>query len=452
MTSSSVTRRSLLAGIAGAPLAIPQQKRKPPNVLFIAADDLNVRIGCYGFPVQTPNIDSIARRGVRFDRAYCQYALCNPSRTSMLTGKNPTSTRITDNNTWFRKNMPDVVTLPQCFRQNGYLTAATGKIFHGGLDDDRAWDVGGTPVSQGGIRPPAGPVEERQKLSDRWVALEGDGTDTTDYRNASRAIELLQQNRNGKPLFLALGFAKPHAPFIAPKKYFDMYDPAKMPIAADFAPEPTGTSPSIRSNWDLFSVRKGSPELARQALAAYYACISFIDAQLGRVLAALDKTGMREETIIVFFGDNGWHLGEKGLWGKTTLFEPSARVPLIMAAPGVSASGKVSNRPVQFVDVYPTLLDLCGLPRLQGLDGQSLSPLLRNPSAKWDRPAFTWLGGRKSLAVSVRNERYRYTEWPGGEAELWDYKVDPGETRNLATDPKYGKTVQEMRALLRRAS
>lgn len=361
MSFEPISRRSVLKGLAAAPLA--QKPAKRPNVLFVAADDLNERLGCYGFPVKSPNVDALAGRGVRFERAYCNYPLCNPSRASLLTGKRPPSTRIWENNTWFRRRLPDVVTLPQYFRQNGYVTAMSGKIFHDGLNDDRAWDFGGTPVAEGGVRRPAGDVKERQARSDRWVAVPGDGQDQGDYKVASSAIELLARFKSRQPFFLAMGFHKPHAPFIAPKKYFDLYGPASITLPADFAPEPTGNSPSIRSNWDLFSVRKANAELAREAIAAYYACISFIDAQLGRVLEALDRSGQRDNTVIVFFGDNGWHLGQKGLWGKTTLFEPSCRDPLIISAPGVSPAGRASGRVVEFVDIFPTLVDLCGLPR-----------------------------------------------------------------------------------------
>jgi iduronate 2-sulfatase len=438
----------VLQGLAAAAVA-PAQGASKPNVLFIAVDDLNVRLGCYGFPVQTPNIDALAATGVRFDRAYCQYPLCNPSRSSMLTGRRPATTGITENTTWFRKRLPDVVTLPQYFRQSGYYTASSGKIFHAGLDDDRAWEAGATPVAAGGVRKAPGTPQERQAASDRWQPLDGDGSGAADYKNVSRAIDIIEKRDPKRPLFLALGFQKPHTPFLAPKKYFDLYDPSKIPVPEDLLPEPAGTSPSIRANWDLFSVRKATPELARHAIAAYYACISFIDAQLARVMAALDKADMRQNTIVVFFGDNGWHLGEKGLWGKNTLFEASARVPLAIAAPGMKRG--VCPRLVEFIDVYPTLVELCGLRQPEGLEGRSLAPLLRDPAARWDHPAFTNLQKGKSLATSVRTERYRYTEWPGADAEFFDYREDPRETRNLAGDPKYAAEIARMKAMIPRS-
>ena len=429
---ASISRRRALAGMAAAPLAAAAPPK--PNVLFVAADDLNVRLGCYGFPVKTPHIDALARRGVRFDRAYCQYPLCNPSRTSLLTGRRPTHTGITGNTRWFRSNMPDVVTLPQHFRQNGYVDRRHGEDFprrpgrRPRLGHRRHARVR-RRTAQARRHP-----RERQANSDRWLALPDEQEPATlDYRNASRAVELIERFKGQQPFFLALGFAKPHTPFLAPKKYFDLYRPSEIPLPSNLAPKPTGDSPSIRANWDLFSVRDTTPELARQAIAAYYASISFIDAQLGRVLAALDNAGLRQNTIIVFFGDNGWHLGDRGLWGKTTLFEPACRVPMIVSAPGMAA-GQTCPRTVEFLDLYPTLVELAGVPRREGLEGASLAPLLRKPEARWDRPAYSFLERKGSLAVSLRDERYRYTEWPGGDSELFDYQTDPHELRNLAGD------------------
>ena len=422
--------------------------QKKPNVLFFAVDDLNTRLGCYGAEVKSPNIDALAGRGVRFDRAYCQYPLCNPTRSSLLTGRRPPTTGIMDNLRWFRKNMPDVVTLPQHFRENGYVTAQTGKIYHGGLDDDRAWVIGGTPLQD---RRPRTPQEQkdRQRQADRWVAVEGEGEGQPDYRNATRAIELIEQLK-GKPFFLAVGFARPHVPFVAPKKYFDLYDPARIPLPPDFAPMPTGSSEAYRANFDLFIKREATPELARQAIAAYYASISFMDAQLGRVLAALDRLGLRENTVISLFGDHGWHLGEKGMWSKMSLFEPVARAPMMVSAPWLKTAGKASPRTVEFLDLYPTLVELCGLAAPKGLEGQSLVPLLKDPSARWDKPAFTFIRRGKVLGATVRTERYRYTEWDQGRrlTELYDYQTDPREDRNLAADTKHAATVARMKALL----
>jgi arylsulfatase A-like enzyme len=442
-----LTRRALLAGAAG-PFLLPAQRRRL-NVLFVAVDDLNSRLGCYGAPVKSPNADALAGSGVRFDRAYCQYPLCNPTRSSLLTGRRPPTTKVFDNTTWFRDTMPDVVTLPQHFKQSGYVTAQTGKIYHGGLDDDRGWTIGGTPLRR---QPPRTPQQqaERIKNADRWLAVEGEGESQPDYRTATRAVELLNELKD-KPFFLAVGFVKPHVPLIAPKKYFDLYDPAKIELPPDFAPEPVSTEIAYRPNFDLFIKRQATPELAREAIRAYYAATSFMDAQLGRVLRELDRLKLRENTMIVFWGDHGWHLGEKGMWSKQTLFEPAARVPFVISLPGAKGSGKVSPRTVEFVDMYPTLVEACGLPKPGGLEGGSLMPLLDNPSAPWDHPAYTYARRNNVLGASVRTERFRYTEWDEGRrgTELYEYASDPREEKNLAEQPKHAALGAELRQLLR---
>ncbi len=425
-----MTRRQLLATTAA--FVAPA---KPRNVLFIAVDDLNTRVGCYGAPVQTPNIDRLSRQGVRFDRAYCQYPLCNPSRTSLLTGLRPPRTQIMENATWFRDKMPDVVTLPQLFRQNGYRTMASGKIFHGGLNDDKAWDIGATPLAR--QAPRKGQAQkDREKHADRYLALDGDGASEPDSRNTERAIELLGQ-KHDKPFFLAYGLARPHVPFLAPKKYFDLYDPAKVRLPPDFAAEPSGQGPAYRPNFDIFIRRPASEEEARRMIAGYYASISFMDAQVGRVLDALDRSGHRDNTVVVFFGDHGFHLGEKGMWSKQSLFEVSTRVPLIVCAPGVAKTGQSCARTAELVDLYPTLADLCGLKPPAGLDGESLVPLLRDPRAPWSNAAYTFIRRGTVLGATIRTERFRYTEWDRANAELYDHRADPGENRNLAGDPRF---------------
>lgn len=435
-------RRSFLQSGLGAAAA-----GKRYHVLFVAVDDLRPQVGCYGAPVQTPHIDRLARRGVRFDRAYCQYPLCNPSRTSLLTGRRPPRTGVMENQTWFRDKLPDVVTLPQHFRQHGYLTMATGKIFHGGLDDDRAWDIGSTPLQRQAQRT-AAEQKERQKTADRWVALPGEGEETIDYRTGTRAVELLSQ-KHDKPFFLAVGFAKPHVPFIAPKKYFDLYPPDKMPLPPDFAPEPVGSDAAYRPNFDIFIRRPAAAQEAREMIAGYRAATTFMDAQLGRVLNALDRSGLANDTVVVFFGDHGFHLGEKGMWSKQTLFEAGTRVPLIIAAPGMAA-GKVSAGTVELVDLYPTLAELCGLAPPPGADGESLTPLLRTPGARWNHPAYSYIRRPNgTLGASVRTARYRYTEWGGARpTELYDHRNDPGESRNLAGDSRAAQVVAEHQKLL----
>ena len=426
------------------------------NVLFIAVDDLRPELGCYGNQqVQTPHIDSLAAAGVRFERAYCQFPLCNPSRTSLLTGRHPNTTGVFDNSVYFRTAHPDWVSLPQFFKSHGYVAARTGKIFHGGIDDTEAWTTGGEPRRDPKTRPKQNPAN-----SDRIVMLEGDGQSHGDYKTATRAIELLEEfNREGdapaEPFFLAVGFTKPHSPPTAPRKHFEMYDPAKIPLPPDFAPFPAAppgfpeASVTKRSG-DLFIGREATPEAAREMTRAYHASLTFADTQIGRVLAALDRLKLREKTVIVFFGDHGYHLGEKGKWSKhSSLFEVAARVPMIVCAPD-GAAGKSSPRTVQLLDIYPTLAELCGLPAPEGLEGHSLAPLVKDPLAAWPHPAYTVCTIAGTRGQSVRTERWRYSEWDGGEAGavLFDEQADPHEMKNLADDPAHKAVVTEMKALL----
>jgi iduronate 2-sulfatase len=420
---------------------------RPMNVLFFAVDDLNNHIGTYGRPVKTPHIDGLAKSGVRFDRAYCQYPLCNPSRTSLLTGIRPPRTHVTGNVTWFRETMPDVVTLPQHFRDNGYYTAMSGKIFHDGLNDDKGWVDGSTPLHKQTPRPQAVYAQS----ADRWQPVDSE-PDQLDYKIASEAIEHLEKRPPDKPFFIACGFHKPHVPFVAPKKYFDWYDPGDIQLPKDFAGMPTGTGPAYRANFDLFVNREATVPLAHEAIRAYYACASFTDAQLGRVLGALDRLGLRDNTVVVLIADHGWHLGEKGMWSKLTLFEPSTRVPLIISAPKMSA-GKGCSRTVESLDVYPTLVDLCGLKGPSALEGKSLRGLLQDPAGKWDKPAYSFIkrGPAPGAAsgASVRTEQFRYTEWSDGGAELYDYDQDPMESHNLAAEAAQASTVKRMKDMLR---
>ena len=409
-----------------------------------------MHVGCYGHPLlKTPNIDALAQQSVRFDRAYCQAPLCNPSRSSFLTGLRPPRTRVLSNNDYYRDALPHAVTLPRHFRNNGYVTARAGKIFHGGFDDEEAWDYGGQPFRGPRTRTP----EERAariKRADRWMALDGDGTGQPDYRTADRSIKLLVGIKD-KPFFLAVGFVKPHVPFLAPKQYFDLYDPATIPLPGDFAAAPSGDRPAYRDNFDIFINREASEEEARQMIVGYWAATSFMDAQLGRLMKALDRHGLRENTIIVFFSDHGFHLGEKGMWSKQTLFEPSTRVPMMISVPWLGNAGSASGRTVELVDIYPTLVELCGLPVIRDQDGESLAPLLVEPKARWRNAAFTYLRRGDVLGVSVRSERFRYTEWDEGRAgaELYDYLNDPGENNNLVNDSTQARILQRMKSLLK---
>jgi arylsulfatase A-like enzyme len=434
-------------------------EEKKLNVLFIMSDDMRPELGCYGHSaVKSPNIDALAKAGVRFDRAYCQYPLCNPSRTSLLTGRYPTTTGVLDNRTWFGAAHPDWVSLPRHFKENGYASLRCGKIFHGGIDDADAWTEGGEARKFDGATAPAPKAtgKERQANSDRIVVLEGDGQSHNDYRTADRAIAYLKKYKD-KPFFLACGFTKPHSPPTAPKKFIDMYDPAKIPLPRDFAAKPTVPAGfpdrCLTPNGDLFIGRDASEEEARKVIQAYWASISWTDWNVGRVIAELDRLGLRENTIILFWGDHGYHLGEKGKWSKHgSLFETGTRVPLIVAAPGAKANGKTAAKPVEAVDLYPTLCELCGRKPPAGLEGHSLKPLLEDVNARWDHPAYSVFGNGKRLGVAVRTEKHRYVEYDGGSAGvmLFDEVADPMESRNLADDPKLAKVREELSALAKK--
>jgi arylsulfatase A-like enzyme len=426
------------------------------NVLFLMSDDMRPELGCYGHPmVKSPNIDALAKAGVRFDRAYCQYPLCNPSRTSLLTGRHPTTTGVLENTTYFRDAHPDWVTLPEHFKANGYVALRTGKIFHGGIDDLQSWTEGGEARKKPEVKKVD--PKERQKNSDRIVVLEGDGQSHGDFKTADRAIALLQKYKD-KPFFLACGFTKPHSPPTAPQKFFDLYEPAKIALPKTFASKPAAPmgfpDRSITPNGDLFIGREASDEEARKVLQAYYASTSWTDWNVGRVIAELDRLGLRENTVIVFWGDHGYHLGEFGKWAKHgSLFETGTRVPLVVVAPGAKAKGAVAPNPVQALDIYPTLCELCGLKPPAGIEGHSLRPLLDDAKAKWDHAAYTVAGNAKNLGVAVRTAQYRYAEWSGpkgGGAMLIDEVADPHETKNLIDDPNLAKLREELSALAKK--
>ncbi len=444
--------------VAGTLGLSPQEQRKW-NVLFIAVDDLNNDLGCYGDPIaRTPNIDRLAARGVRFDRAYCQYPLCNPTRTSLLSGRRPDTTRILDNNSPPRTYLKDVVFLPEHFRAQGYFTARVGKIAHGKFEDAVKWDV--SENARPG--PAASAVRRRDRrlggqqgraadgtLNLEWQPTDNKDDDEPDGNTARRIAQLLEQNKD-RTFFIAAGFHKPHLPWVAPKKYFDMFPPEKMPLP-QVPPDDTKDIPSIALPNSFRRDVGMTDDQKRKAKAAYYACVSFMDAQVGVVLDALDRLKLVEKTIVVFWGDHGFHLGEHyGLWRKMSLFEESARVPLIVAVPW-KQGGAASPRLVEFVDIYPTLTELCGLPVPDGLEGASFVSLLSEPNRPWKKAAFTVVArGRGILGRTVRTERYRYTEW-GGEkySELYDHRTDPHEYTNLAGDPIFTKTLAELRSLLK---
>jgi len=457
----------LCACVALAAFGKADELPKRPNVLFIVSDDLNCHVASYGDSlVQTPNIDRLAKRGVLFERAYAQYPVCNPSRCSFLSGRRPETTGILDNSTSLRAKHPDIVTLPQCLRRAGWYTASISKIFHVSqwdpprpedrpgswkLDDPLAWSfrMNTKPTATGteGDRMElAGKSFPGDTLNFRLMA-DGTDDDQDDGQAALEAIKLLRQKRE-QPFFIGVGFRRPHAAWIAPREYFDLYplDQLELPDPGSREGVPAVAFTNREPNY-------GVPAEMLHFLQAYLATVTFLDAQVGRLLDELDRSGMADDTIIVFFGDHGFHLGEHGLWHKHTLFEESTRTPLIIAAPGMSA-GERCSRTAELVDLFPTLTDLCGIEPPEGLEGTSLRPLLENPSRAWDRPAFTverrtWKG-RPVIGRTVRTERWRYTEWDDGREgrELYDHRTDPGEQHNLSGDSKMADVVRELSATM----
>ena len=443
--------------------AAPAPAKPKLNVLFISVDDLNTDVGCYGHPlVKTPNLDRLAGRGVRFDRAYCQYPLCNPSRSTVLTGRRPDATRVINNGSHFRQALPDVVTLPQLFRTNGYYAARVGKIYHSGvpmeigangMDDLASWDYASNP--SGRDRDQEGELVNFTPNRSLGSCLcyemaEGTSEEQTDGKVAAEAIRLLEQNRN-RPFFLGVGFYRPHSPHLAPKKFFDLYPLDQIPPVYHPPNDLQGVPPVALfiqpPNWGA------TEQQQREVIRGYYACVSFMDEQLGKVLDALDRLKLADHTLVVFWVDHGYLLGLHGEWMKTMLFEGAARVPLVLAGPGV-VKGQACPRTVETVDLYPTLADLCGLTPPPGLEGKTLRPLLSNPQAQWNDPAYTQVvrltDKRQPVGRSVRTERWRYTEWEQGKlgAELYDHDHDPNEFANLAADPTQAAVVAELQALL----
>lgn len=446
-------RSVLIAWLAA--LAVAAEPR--PNVLFIAVDDMGNVLGSAGHPViRTPYLDRLAATGVRFDRAYCQIPLCNPSRASVLTGLRPDATTVFDLDRHFRASVPDVMTLPQLFKDNGWFAARVGKIYHydvpkgigtDGLDDLPSWmqvvnpkgrDVTDEPLITNPT--PARPVSAA--LS--WLAAEGTDTEQTDGMIATEAIKLLEAHR-AEPFFLGVGFFRPHTPFVAPKEYFDLYPLESIQLPSAPLDDRDDIPPAAFAHNNP-TPHYGLDELTcRNALQAYCASVTFVDAQIGRVLDALDTLGLAERTIVVFWSDHGYHLGEHlGAWQKRTLFEESARSPLLIRAPGAKGNGRVCSRIVEFVDLYPTLADLSGLKPPGSLSGRSLRPLLDDPQSPWDGAAITQIlrppdarFAQPIMGRSIRTERWRYTEWDEGRSgtELYDHTSDPQEHRNLAAKP-----------------
>jgi arylsulfatase A-like enzyme len=471
--------------------AVPK-RTKPLNVLFFMSDDMRPELASYNsrFHTHSPNIDALGAHGVRFDRNYCQFPLCNPSRSSLFTGHLPRETEVLGNGIGVTQTHPEWVTLPHLFRQNGYLTLRSGKLFHAGMDDHQAWtefdgDVESMHPTQNGKKleiPPAripmpdgtNPPLPRDSAkgahSDEILILEGNGEGAGDYLVADRAIKYLNQAAAdpSKPFFIGCGFSKPHSPPQAPQRFFDLYDPAKLTLPPDFAAWPTVPpgfpKAAIRPhNADLFIGRGASPEEAREVIRAYLAAISWADWNLGRVTAELDRLGLRDSTLVVFVADHGYQLGEKGKWSKAgSLFEGGTRVPLIIDMPGAKGNGRSCLRMVQSLDLYRTVCELAGLEPPAHVLGKSLVPLLQNPQATWDSPAYSiWSEDGKTIhGTAVRTEQFRYAEFkkptpnaaPEEYAMLFDVHADPMELTNLAGSPAHAQTREHLSQLVNQYS
>lgn len=474
--------------------------KQQPNVLFIAVDDLRPDLGCYGNRfVKSPNIDKLAGKGVVFNKAYCQQAVCNPSRASLLTGLRPDTIGVLDLQTDFRETAPDVVTLPEHFKNNGYHTAAIGKIYHNTLPDEKSWSepklhIDGYPFDPDAVyrgEKNIALLEGRKKeiieagKEDNYIDelgqwyLKTEATECVDvpdnaYFDGAQtdvAIDKLSQLKKGdKPFFLGVGYYRPHLPFNAPKKYWDLYNREDIPLASN--PQLTKDMPHMAIN-NLRELRSYSdfkdaphpnvaplPEAEQRLLRhGYFACVSYIDAQIGRLMDALEKEGLADNTIIVLWGDHGWKLGEHQSWCKMTNFEIDTRVPLIIYAPEAKAKGAVCDELVEFVDVYPTLAEIAGLEIPVTLEGISAGPLLDNPDLKWKTAAFSqflrdgiWMAqdGVPYLGYCIRTQTHRYVEWLRVEdkekvaVELYDLRIDPQELNNVAEAGENSQLVVEL--------
>ena len=446
--------------------AADSEQARRYNVLFIAVDDLANIVGSHSStPSRTPHMDRLSATGVRFDRAYCQIPLCNPSRASVLTGLRPNKTGVFDLDRHFRAQVPDAVTLPQLFRQHGWESIRIGKIFHydvpkgigtDGLDDSPSWNTVINPKGRDVTDEPqiTNPTPQRPiSAALSWLAADGTDDEQTDGMIARDAIKAIKTPRS-KPFFLAVGFFRPHTPFVAPKAYFRLFpkDQMQLPFATDNDRDDIPMAALAHNNQQPHYGLDNA--ICRTALQAYAASVAFVDAQIGRILAALDDANLADETIVVLWSDHGYHLGEHGgIWQKRTLYEPSARSTLIIRKPQATGNGLSCQRVVEFIDIYPTVAQLCGLPCPTSLDGHSLQPLLDNPSAPWQEIAVTQIlrpgNGQPIMGRSVRTGRWRYTQWNEGAAgsELFDELNDPNEFHNLSLTPNYTGEIEKLKKL-----
>lgn len=489
---TSVALACLAALLCLAPLRAQAAEQEKPkvNVLFIAVDDLRPELGCYGFDqIKSPNIDALAKQGLLFERAYCQFALCNPSRASLLTGRRPETIKVFDLETFCRTHAPDVVTLPQLFKNNGYESRSVGKIFHvtnGNHEDDISWSS----------KPWKNPRSDKPKVPAKQIAVDANGkvvakpertksgkrkvgdepfepranmlpfespdvadNQLLDGQVAEKAISVLNEVKD-KPFFLGVGFHKPHMPWIAPKKYWDMYKDSDIQLAK-YQELPAGAPAFASNEAGEFRSYKGVPKEGvipdakqRDAIHSYYACISYTDAQIGKVINELDRLGLRKNTVIILWGDHGYQLGEHGTWNKRTNWEIAARVPLMISVPNQQHRGSKTEALVELIDMYPTLAQLCSLTPPAEFEGKSFVPLLRDPNLKWKDAAFTTyykplpeMG--TGFGRAMRTDGYRFVEWSGPKSdkrvyELYDEKKDPLETTNVADRPENAELVAKL--------
>ena len=486
---SAAVRRSLLSCLAagiGVSLAANCAAQQPPNlprnVLMIVTDDCNCDLGCYGHDlVQSPNIDRLAERGVRFSRAYAQYPVCNASRSSFMTSLYPGQTGVFSNKGDLRDKNPNVVTLSQMFRNHGYTAARVGKIYHYGVpnqigtdghDDLASWDI---RVNPRGIDRelhdqihcilPGAAAKSKLGGTLSWLSVPDESIHHTDGQGATAAVDLLKKmhpEETGRPFFLAMGFYRPHTPYVAPERHFDRYDRQAI--------QPVLEKPGDRDDIPVAALhdRPGQRELTvdqrREIIQAYYASISLMDEQLGRVVGAVNELNLADNTVIVFLSDHGYHLGAHGLWQKSDLFEGSCRVPLIIVEPAAKQPGHVVSSPVELVDLYPTLADLCNVRAPDHIKGISLSGVVQKADSSPREAALSMTVSRarkmhpeftsdEVVGYSIRTARYRYTHWGEGKYghELYDYQTDPDEYANLADLPEHAAVVSKMQALLDRA-
>ena len=460
----------LLCGIAWA---------EPLNILFIAIDDLRPALGCYGDKTAiTPNMDRLAKRGTLFNRAYCQQAVCCPSRLSLLTGLRPDTIKVWDLNTHFREALPNAVTLPQHFKNHGYHTRSIGKIFHGGgkpSKDSPSWSE--APLYDN-VRDPKMRYANQKNLQGKGhkrAASESAHVPDNAYVDglvceaAEKALDDLKKQKN--PFFLAVGFRKPHLPFSAPKKYWDLYqrEDIPSPVTSD---HPEGAPELAVRSWgelegysDIPKNGKLSAIKTRELRHGYYACVSYIDALTGRLLKKLDELNLRKRTVVLLWGDHGFHLGEQGLWTKANNYELSTRVPLILSVPSQANPEAKTDALVEFVDLYPTLAEICDLPAPAKTEGISLLPLLQKPKRPWKTAVFSqyprsFQGNRHRkhgdlMGYAVRTQRHRYVEWRNWKTgtvearELYDHKTDPNETKNLAKEASEKENLKQLQQTLR---